>query len=43
MNKEMIVNSAFRVHRSKFSCSLAAALLTAFLSILLLFWHIHHA
>jgi len=27
MNKETIVTSAFRVHRSKFSCSLAAALL----------------
>jgi hypothetical protein len=26
MNKETIVTSAFRVHRSKFSCSLAAAL-----------------
>jgi hypothetical protein len=25
-NKETIVTSAFRVHRSKFSCSLAAAL-----------------
>jgi hypothetical protein len=27
MNKETIVTSAFRVHRSEFSCSLAAALL----------------
>jgi hypothetical protein len=27
MNKETIVSSAFRVHRSQFSCSLAAALL----------------
>jgi hypothetical protein len=27
MNKEMIVTSAFCVHRSKFSCPLAAALL----------------
>jgi hypothetical protein len=27
MSKETIVSSAFRVHRSKFSCSLAAALL----------------
>ena len=27
MNKKTIVTSAFRVHRSKFSCSLAAALL----------------
>ena len=27
MNKETIVTSAFRVHRSKLSCSLAAALL----------------
>ena len=27
MNKETIVTSAFRVHRSQFSCSLAAALL----------------
>ena len=27
MNKESIVTSALRVHRSKFSCSLAAALL----------------
>jgi len=27
MNKETIVTSAFRVHRSKFSCSLAAGLL----------------
>jgi len=26
MNKETIVTSAFRVHRSMFSCSLAAAL-----------------
>ena len=26
MSKETIVSSAFRVHRSKFSCSLAAAL-----------------
>jgi hypothetical protein len=28
MNKETIVTSAFHVHRSKFSCSLAAALLS---------------
>ena len=35
MSKETIVTSAFIVHRSEFSCSLAAALLTAFLSILL--------
>jgi hypothetical protein len=34
MNKETIVTSAFRDHRSKFSCSIAAALLTAILSIL---------
>jgi hypothetical protein len=27
MNKDTIVVSAFRVHRSEFSCSLAAALL----------------
>jgi hypothetical protein len=27
MNKDTIVTSAFRVHHSKFSCSLAAALL----------------
>jgi len=27
MNKETVFTSAFRVHRSKFSCSLAAALL----------------
>jgi hypothetical protein len=27
MNKETILTSAFRVHRSKFSCSLAATLL----------------
>jgi hypothetical protein len=34
MKKETIVASAFRVHHSKFSCSLAAALLDGLLSIL---------